>query len=64
MPEENGIALVVKVGEMPQKMRPKVVICSAYVTPEMAEDFKHKGLFVLRKPFRLEELENVLTGLA
>lgn len=64
MPEENGLAVVDKVGEMAQQVRPKIVICSAYVTAEMAEDFKDKGLSVLRKPFRLEELESVLAGLA
>jgi len=64
MPEENGAILVNKLSEIATRKKPEVIICSAYITNEMAESFKKKGIKVLRKPFKLEELEVVLSQLA
>lgn len=59
MPEGNGTYLVSKVGES-TKSNPKIVVCSAFITPEMADDFEQKGIFTLKKPFKLAELDNTL----
>ena len=58
MPEGNGTHIISRVSELTDKM--KVVVCSAFVTPEMAEDFKAQGIITLKKPFKLAELEDVL----
>lgn len=58
MPEENGAILLQKVGDLTESI--KVVICSAFITPEMDKDFRQKGFYSLKKPFKLEELENTL----
>lgn len=58
MPEENGAVLLQKLGDLTKS--PKVVVCSAFITPEMDKDFRQKGIYSLKKPFKLEELENTL----
>ena len=62
MPEGNGTVLIDKVSEITNP--PKIVVCSAYLSSEMIEDYKHGGIKVLRKPFSLEELEHVLAEIA
>lgn len=64
MPEENGTTLITKVNNLPKKKMPQIVICSAYITTDLAESFRLEGIKVLRKPFRLEELEGILSELA
>ncbi|MDA8170002.1 MAG: response regulator [Nitrospiraceae bacterium] len=64
MPEEDGSTLISRLGEITDRKVPKVVICSAYVTQELAEKYKGEGIMVLRKPFRLEELEKILSGVS
>ena len=59
MPEGNGTQLIKQVGDMPQKCR-KIVVCSAFITVEMANDYDKKGILTLKKPFKLVELEDVL----
>jgi DNA-binding NtrC family response regulator len=61
MPEGNGALLIQKVNEMSHI--PKIVVCSAYITPEMERDFKDKGILTLKKPFKLAELEETLKKL-
>jgi DNA-binding NtrC family response regulator len=61
MPEGNGAILIQKVSKMPQS--PKIVVCSAYITPEMEKSFKDKGILTLKKPFKLTELEETLNKL-
>jgi hypothetical protein len=34
----------------------KVIVCSAFITPEIEEEFKGMGISVLKKPFKLDEL--------
>lgn len=58
MPEENGAMLLQKVGDLAKSL--KVIVCSAFITPEMDKDFKQKGVSTLKKPFTLEELETIL----
>jgi DNA-binding NtrC family response regulator len=59
MPEGNGSRLVKSVSEMPHTNL-KIVVCSAFITPQMAKDFNKKGIMTLKKPFKLAELENTL----
>lgn len=59
MPTGNGAHLVTRVREMAGKTL-KIVVCSAFITPEMATDFKKKGILTLKKPFKLVELEDTL----
>ena len=64
MPEENGTTLIEKVGEITNgrdKKPPRIVVCSAYITSEMIENYQNGGIKVLRKPFKLEELEYILS---
>lgn len=58
MPGGNGTSLIKKVRELPTNM--KVVVCSAFITDEMIKDFNERGIFTLKKPFKLSELENIL----
>lgn len=54
MPEGNGTELLAKIDNLPQK--PRIVVCSAFITNDLEEEFRSKGIFVLRKPFKLDEL--------
>ena len=58
MPVANGSVVIQKLSEMPDA--PKLVVCSAYITQEMDEEFRGKGFLTLKKPFKLDELENTL----
>jgi DNA-binding NtrC family response regulator len=59
MPDGNGSSLLKEVSEKTGKAV-KVIVCSAFITAEMAEDFKSRGILTLKKPFKLAELENTL----
>lgn len=56
MPGGNGALLVKAVSEMPQRPK-KIVVCSAYISQDMADNFKELGIITLKKPFKLAELE-------
>ena len=58
MPEGSGTDLLGKLETL--KTKPKVIICSAFITSELEEEFKNKGICTLKKPFKLEELNNTL----
>jgi DNA-binding NtrC family response regulator len=58
MPEGSGTELLGRLEKL--KRRPKVIVCSAFITTELEEDFKNKGICTLKKPFKLEELNNTL----
>jgi DNA-binding NtrC family response regulator len=61
MPEGQGTDLIDKVLEGREgRARIKVVVCSAFVTAELAEDFKKRGIGTIKKPFKLSELEEAL----
>ncbi len=54
MPEGNGLEVIKKVASSPRKI--KVVVCSAFITSELEDEFKYQGIHVLKKPFKLDEL--------
>ena len=54
MPEGGGVELIRQL-DQPEK-RPKIIVCSAFITQELEEEFRDKGICILRKPFKLEEL--------
>lgn len=58
MPEGNGTELIKKLGDRAQ--RPKIVVCSAFITAELEEEFRNSGIFILKKPFKLDELNTTL----
>ncbi|RPI36117.1 MAG: response regulator [Nitrospiraceae bacterium] len=58
MPEGNGTELLGKLEQLNRK--PKVIVCSAFITSELEEEFKNKGICTLKKPFKLEELNSTL----
>ena len=59
MPDGNGAQLIKQASEMPEKCG-KIVVCSAFITAEMAQDYDKKGILHLKKPFKLGDLEEVL----
>ncbi|MBI5639915.1 MAG: response regulator [Nitrospirae bacterium] len=58
MPEGNGTELIKKVGDLHKK--PRVIVCSAFITTELEDEFRSKGICILKKPFKLDELNNTL----
>jgi DNA-binding NtrC family response regulator len=58
MPEVSGAELIDRVVRLPK--RPKIIVCSAFITPEMETDFTNEGIHVLKKPFKLSELNDTL----
>ncbi len=59
MPEGNGTLLLDLLSEIASK-KPRVVVCSAFITAEMDREFKDKGYLTLKKPFKLAELQEVI----
>jgi DNA-binding NtrC family response regulator len=59
MPEESGTKILNSLESM-QVERMKVVVCSAFITPELSQDFRNKGFLTLKKPFKLAELKSTL----
>lgn len=59
MPEGNGAELLHTLSEIASK-KPKVVVCSAFITADMAREFKDKGFLTLKKPFKLSELQDAI----
>jgi len=58
MSDGNGIELIRKMEGLIQQ--PKVVVCSAFITPELEQEFRKKGLGILKKPFKLDELNRTV----
>lgn len=58
MPEGNGAELIKKLSDKAQK--PKIVVCSAFITAELEGEFKAQGISVLKKPFKIDELNNTV----
>jgi DNA-binding NtrC family response regulator len=58
MPEGNGTELIKKVVNLPRK--PKIIVCSAFITSELEDEFREKGICILKKPFKLDELNCAL----
>jgi DNA-binding response OmpR family regulator len=62
MAEGNGMDLIRKV--LRSSAKPRIVVCSAFVTRDVEEDLKKNGIYLLRKPFGLEELYAALDASA
>ncbi len=60
MPEGNGAELIGRLCDFTQSIR--IIVCSAFITPELHDSLKRKGIACLKKPFRLEEIEEVLAS--
>jgi DNA-binding NtrC family response regulator len=58
MSEGNGTELLARLEHLDPK--PHAVVCSAFITSDMEEGFKSKGICVLRKPFKLDELNGIV----
>ncbi len=58
MPEANGTTLIEKLCEMPSP--PRIIVCSAYITPELDLEYNKKGIITLKKPFKLNELDSAI----
>ena len=58
MPEGHGALLIEKVKKM--QRQPRIVVCSAYITPDMEREYNQRDILTLKKPFKLAELEDVL----
>jgi len=58
MPDGNGQELIEKIANL--VLKPKVVVCSAFISSELEEQFRNKGICTLKKPFTLDELNRVV----
>ena len=58
MPEGGGVELIRQIENASQK--PKIIVCSAFITSELEDEFKSKGICTLKKPFKLDELNEAL----
>ncbi len=58
LPEENGAELIGRVDK--RGKQPKAIVCSAFITIELEEEFRQKGVCILRKPFKLDELNETV----
>ena len=58
MPEGSGVEFIRQLDGVAK--RPKVIVCSAFITPELEEEFRNKGICTLKKPFKLDELNETL----
>lgn len=61
MPAGNGTLVIEYLRDMDNP--PDIIVCSAYITSEMEEDFLSKGVLCLKKPFKLDELETTIKKL-
>jgi len=64
MPEGSGTELIRQLSSLSYEL--KVIVCSAYITVELEDEFRANGICILKKPFKLDELnqtlESCLTG--
>ncbi|MBI5846714.1 MAG: response regulator [Nitrospirae bacterium] len=58
MPEGGGVELIRQLENAQQ--RPRIIVCSAFITSELEDEFSAKGICTLKKPFKLDELNNTL----
>ena len=58
MPDGSGRDLIDKIANL--TLKPEVVVCSAFITPEMEQEFRNDGISILKKPFTLDELNRVV----
>ncbi len=58
MPGGNGTELIGKADVRGKK--PKVIVCSAFITAEHEEELRQKGACILKKPVTLNELNDAV----
>jgi len=58
MPDGGGVELIRRMD--PAGKRPKIIVCSAFITPELEDQFRADGISTLKKPFKLDELNETL----
>jgi len=58
MPEGSGTELIRQLHTLPYRLQ--VIVCSAYITTELENEFTQNGICILRKPFKLDELNQAL----
>ena len=58
MPGEKGTDLIGKADVRGKK--PKVIVCSAFITVLLEEELREKGVCILRKPLMLTELNEAI----
>ncbi len=58
MPDGGGVELIRQLENAQQ--RPKIIVCSAFITTELEDEFRAKGICTLKKPFKLDELNDTL----
>jgi two-component system, NtrC family, response regulator PilR len=58
MSDGSGIELIRKMEK--NKQYTKVVVCSAFITPELEQEFRKKKIAILKKPFKLDELNRTV----
>jgi DNA-binding NtrC family response regulator len=58
MPEGGGVELIRQLENDP--LRPKIIVCSAFITSELEDEFRANGISTLKKPFKLDELNDTL----
>lgn len=58
MPGGNGTQLIEKMSDRLDTL--KIIVCSAFITSELQEEYQNKGIHVLKKPFKLDELNDIL----
>ncbi|SPQ01655.1 putative Sporulation initiation phosphotransferase F [Candidatus Sulfobium mesophilum] len=58
MPGKNGNDLIGKVDVRGKK--PKVIVCSAFVTADREEELRQQGVCIIKKPFMLDEVNDAV----
>jgi DNA-binding NtrC family response regulator len=58
MPAGSGTELIRQLHALPYRLQ--VIVCSAYITAELEDEFTQNGICILRKPFKLDELNQAL----
>jgi len=58
MPAADGTLVIEYLSKLSDP--PRIIVCSAYITAEMEEEYASRGIYSLKKPFKLDELEKAL----
>ena len=59
MPGGKGTKLIERVHKKIEKL--KIIVCSAFITADLEQYFHKNGIFVLKKPFKLDEVKDALS---
>ncbi len=58
MPDGGGVELIRQIENAGRRL--KIIVCSAFITRELEDEFRAKGICTLKKPFKLGELNDTL----